>query len=121
MGQCLPNPEAVGSAQGTTAEALAQALALAWLGTTGHCLKSQLTVSAAAEEYMKVAESVMFSVLKIEQKILPQKSMQLWISGWKSQSMLNLSSFRHQSTCQELMNAAVLWSERGDRRIYYVP
>lgn len=53
-------------------EELAETLASVGLGTSGRCLKSQLTVSPATEEYMKVAESVMFSALKIEQK-LPQK------------------------------------------------
>lgn len=57
----------VGSTEGTTAEEVAQTLCLEWIGTSGHCLKSQLIVLLTTEEYIKVAEPVMFSVVKIEQ------------------------------------------------------
>lgn len=65
-------PRLVGSTERTTAEELPETLVSVWLGTSGRCLKSQLTVSPATEECIKVAESVMFSALKIEQKF-PQK------------------------------------------------
>lgn len=69
-GNAYQNKRPVGGAKGTTAEELAEALALVWLGTSGSCLKSQLTVSPATKEYIKVAESVMVSALKIQQKFL---------------------------------------------------
>lgn len=49
-----------------------QTRASAWPGTSGHSLKSQLSISLVMEQFLKVAKPVMFSALKIEQKF-PQK------------------------------------------------
>lgn len=54
----------VGSAERTTAKELASR----FLGTSGHCLKSEGTIFPATEVYMKVAEFIMFGGLKIDQK-----------------------------------------------------
>lgn len=62
----------LGSSERTTAEELAGTLASAWPGTSGHSLKSQLSISLVMEQFLKVAKSVMFRALKIEQKF-PQK------------------------------------------------
>lgn len=62
----------LGSSETTTAEELAEILASAWPGTSGHSLKSQLSILLVMEQFLKVAKSVMFRALKIEQKF-PQK------------------------------------------------
>lgn len=105
-GSAYQTDRLVGSAERTTAEELAETQASIWLGTSGCCLKSELTVSPAMEEEIEVAESVMFSGLKIEQEF-PQR---LTIRDAKSQSMLNWSPSQHRSTCPRLMYGTVLWS-----------
>lgn len=62
----------LGRSERTTAEDLAEALASTRPGPSGHSLKSQLSISLVMEHFLKVAKSVMFSALKIEQKF-PQK------------------------------------------------
>lgn len=62
----------LGRSERTTKEGLAEALSSAWPGTSGHSLKSQLSVLLVMEQFLKVAKSVMFSALKIEQKFPPK-------------------------------------------------
>lgn len=72
MGRCVPIQQAVEIWKNHSGRAGRDWLASARPGTSGHSLKSQLSISPVMEQFLKVAKSVMFRALKIELKF-PQK------------------------------------------------